>query len=59
MWRSSFSQVSKKGWVDLFDGKLLNGWTNPYDHGESRVVESEDGQVYRFRSIRIKKLNDS
>ena len=28
-------------WVDLFDGKTLNGWTNPYNHGEAKVVDGE------------------
>ena len=28
-------------WTQLFDGKTLTGWTNPYKHGESKVVEGE------------------
>ena len=28
-------------WVKLFDGKTLNGWTNPYEYGESKVVDGE------------------
>jgi len=28
-------------WNDLFDGKTLVGWTNPYDHGEAKVVDGE------------------
>lgn len=27
------------GWVDLFNGEDLTGWTNPYDHGEAKVVD--------------------
>jgi len=34
-------QARDDGWVDLFDGKTLNGWTNPYTHGEAKVVEGE------------------
>ena len=28
----------EKGWVDLFNGKNLNGWENTYEWGESKVV---------------------
>lgn len=28
-------------WTKLFDGESLNGWTNPYDHGEAKVVDGE------------------
>lgn len=38
---SSSFRNKDKGWVDLFDGKTLNGWTNPYDRGEARVVDGE------------------
>lgn len=34
-------QAQNDGWVDLFDGKTLNGWTNPYSHGEASVVDGE------------------
>lgn len=34
-------QNKDQGWVDLFDGKTLKGWTNPYDHGEAKVVDGE------------------
>ncbi len=34
-------QAKTDGWVDLFDGKTLNGWNNPYDRGESTVVDGE------------------
>ncbi|MGB0768062.1 MAG: 3-keto-disaccharide hydrolase [Phycisphaeraceae bacterium] len=27
------------GWVDLFNGEDLTGWTNPYDRGEAKVVD--------------------
>lgn len=37
---SSF-QASEKGWVNLFDGKTLKGWSNPYDRGEAKVVDGE------------------
>jgi len=29
------------GWVDLFDGKTLAGWTNPYEYGEATAVDGE------------------
>lgn len=32
---------SGNGWTDLFDGKTLEGWTNPYEWGESKVVDGE------------------
>lgn len=28
-------------WTALFDGKTLSGWSNPYEWGESKVVDSE------------------
>ena len=28
-------------WTSLFDGKTLEGWTNPYDWGEARVENGE------------------
>ncbi len=34
-------QAKNAGWVDLFDGKTLTGWTNPYGWGESTVVDGE------------------
>ncbi|MEA2069229.1 MAG: DUF1080 domain-containing protein, partial [Verrucomicrobiota bacterium] len=34
-------QAKDDGWVDLFDGKTLKGWNNPYDRGESTVVDGE------------------
>jgi hypothetical protein len=29
------------GFKPLFDGKSLNGWKNPYKHGEAKVVDGE------------------
>lgn len=29
------------GYEPLFDGKSLDGWHNPYEHGEARVVDEE------------------
>jgi hypothetical protein len=34
-------QAKNDGWVDLFDGKTLNGWTNTYDYGETSVLDGE------------------
>ncbi|VGO19294.1 3-keto-disaccharide hydrolase [Pontiella sulfatireligans] len=34
-------QAETGGWVDLFDGETLTGWNNPYEWGESKVVDSE------------------
>ncbi len=28
-------------WVDLFDGKTLTGWNNPYEYGEANIVDGE------------------
>jgi len=28
-------------WNELFNGSNLEGWTNPYDHGEAKVVDGE------------------
>ena len=28
----------EKGWVDLFNGKNLDGWENTYEWGEAKVV---------------------
>ena len=30
---------SKQKWVNLFNGKDLSGWHNPYSHGEFKVVK--------------------
>jgi hypothetical protein len=29
------------GWTQLFDGKTLNGWTNPYKWGKASIVNGE------------------
>lgn len=34
-------QAEKGEWVELFDGKTLTGWNNPYEWGESKVVDGE------------------
>lgn len=34
-------QAKDVGWTPLFDGKTLIGWNNPYDQGESTVVNGE------------------
>ena len=34
-------QAKNDGWVDLFDGKTVEGWTNPYARGEITVVDGE------------------
>lgn len=30
-----------EGFKPLFDGKTLEGWKNPYNHGEAKVVDGE------------------
>jgi len=37
---SSFASQPAE-WKNLFDGNSLEGWTNPYDHGEAKVVDGE------------------
>ena len=34
-------QAQDDGWVNLFDGQTLQGWNNPYEWGEAKVVDSE------------------
>lgn len=34
-------ETSDGSWVDLFDGKTLTGWRNPYDRGDAKVVDGE------------------
>jgi hypothetical protein len=31
--------ADEEGWVSLFDGKTLEGWENPYKHGEVKIVD--------------------
>ncbi|MCB1228530.1 MAG: DUF1080 domain-containing protein [Verrucomicrobiales bacterium] len=38
---AAISQAEEEGWVPLFDGKTLAGWTNPYDWGQSEVKDGE------------------
>jgi len=38
---SSALQAKDDGWIDLFDGKTLNGWNNSYSHGKATVVDGE------------------
>ncbi|MFD2256654.1 DUF1080 domain-containing protein [Luteolibacter algae] len=35
------NQADKDGFVPLFDGKSLEGWKNPYEWGEFKVVDGE------------------
>lgn len=37
----SAEESSEEGFSPLFDGKTLNGWTNPYKWGISEVVDGE------------------
>ena len=32
-------QAKDAKWVNLFNGKDLSGWHNPYSHGEFKVVK--------------------
>lgn len=38
---STAAAAADDGWTDLFDGKDLAGWRNPYDWGEAKVVGGE------------------
>ena len=38
---SPASADEKDGWTELFNGKDLEGWTNPYTHGSAEVVDGE------------------
>ena len=38
---SLLSPASGEETIKLFNGKDLTGWTNPYEHGESKVVDGE------------------
>jgi hypothetical protein len=50
----------EKGWVDLFNGKNLDGWENPYEWGESKVVNGEIELVgnKKFFLSTIRKYSD-
>lgn len=37
------SEADSSEWTPLFDGETLDGWTNPYDWGRSRV---ENGEIH-------------
>lgn len=37
----SFSAFAEDGFVPLFDGKTMTGWTNPYEWGNIEVVNGE------------------
>jgi hypothetical protein len=37
----AFAEPDAEGFVPLFDGRTLAGWTNPYRSGEAQVVEGE------------------
>lgn len=34
-------QKAEEGFIPLFDGKTLTGWTNPYDSGNAQAVDGE------------------
>ncbi len=38
---ASGQKAPEDGWTPLFNGKDLTGWKNPYDWGESKVVDGE------------------
>lgn len=56
---TSFS-VNAQEWVKLFDGETLDGWRNPYDHGEAKVVDGEIHLVAdsKFFLVTEKKYSD-
>ena len=37
----SISTLSAAEWTPLFNGKNLEGWNNPYEWGEAKVVDGE------------------
>lgn len=37
----SAKELKADGFQPLFNGKNLDGWRNPYDHGEAKVVDGE------------------
>lgn len=53
-------KADKDGFVPLFDGKTLEGWNNPYEWGESKVI---DGEIHltgnrKFFVVTDKKYSD-
>lgn len=38
---ASFDELVDAGFTPLFNGENLDGWRNPYDRGESKVVDGE------------------
>jgi hypothetical protein len=34
-------EPSQQPWIELFNGRDLAGWTNPYEWGEAKVVDGE------------------
>jgi hypothetical protein len=38
---ASSDELVEQGFTPLFNGKNLEGWTNPYEYGEASVVEGE------------------
>ncbi|HNS23042.1 MAG TPA: DUF1080 domain-containing protein [Sedimentisphaerales bacterium] len=41
-WAVRAAEPDQEGWIPLFDGQTLAGWTNPYDRGKAWV---DDGQI--------------
>lgn len=39
--KAGFEAMLSRGYTPLFNGKDLNGWQNPYPHGEAKVVGDE------------------
>jgi len=53
-------QLKEQGFVPLFNGKDLDGWRNPYDHGTAEIV---DGKIHltaskKFFLVTEKKYSD-
>ena len=41
-WRNiRIKNLDTEEWTDLFDGKSLDGWFNPYEWGQAKVVDGE------------------
>jgi hypothetical protein len=57
---SSFNSLTAAEWTPLFNGKNLDGWHNPYEWGEAKVV---DGEIHltankKFFLVTDKKYGD-